>query len=113
DPLPRLDVQDGADGLLDRVPGARLSRYPARVRHRRGARTGRHGRLFPVLPVDAVVHDARQNQARPGAAHMTAIRTFLAALLLMLLPFGGVWAAAGGKSCGEIECDPLDIDLSD
>lgn len=44
---------------------------------------------------------------------MEAMKRLLAVLALALLPLGEVSAAAGGKSCGQVECDPVDIDLSD
>src|SRR4029078_3092405 len=99
-------VQGLARGVRRRIPDPRLSRGRAGDRMgairrglpvlRRGqgnrARTRAHRRLFPVLPADALVHGAGQDQTATIAGDME-MRTFA---MLILLSFASV--AAGTET---------------
>src|SRR5690606_18934662 len=110
--LPGLDVQDRAGPVRGRVRHARLARDPAGFGHQGGAGPARHGGLFPVLPADALVHHVRSNQTGAGEGHVEA-RLIALAALLWLLAVPSAWAVEAGHECGEVECDPVRIDLGD
>ena len=74
DSLPRLDVQVGTDRIRDQLRDAGLAGHDAGrrcVRH-----VGAHilGIVFRILPVDAVLHDDRQDEAGTGQGGLPWIR---------------------------------------
>ena len=66
DSLSRLDLQNGAFGFRHQFRYAGLARTAACRRHLRPAGTNILGALFRLLPVDALLHDYRQDEARTG-----------------------------------------------
>ena len=62
---------------------------------------GADRRVLPVLPADAVVHRARQDQARAGKGDrmMNKLAALLGALLLAAACAAGPAAASGGATC--------------
>ncbi len=63
-------------GYLGVVPVTVWGQFPAGIpvlgdrRCRDRGRAGLHGRLFPVLPADALVHGSRQDEAGSGKGHL-------------------------------------------
>src|SRR6202042_219840 len=66
DALPRLDVAHGADAVRRVLHRARLSRAAACGRSVRVPGALLRGDLFPVLPADADLQQARSSEARAG-----------------------------------------------
>ncbi len=114
----RVRRQLPGPGLPRRRSGHRLGPVPRglaaagnrRPRDRRRARAD--GRVLPVLPADAVVHGARQDEARSGPGdRMTNMSKVAALLAALLLAASGAAVGSGGADI-RLEHSPVNrLDL--
>src|SRR5262249_28933214 len=123
DPLQGRAVQVVARGIHRSFLRSRLSRDgahqrlgPVRVARQRGARDGRrphpHGDLFPVLPADALVFQARQVQAGAGPGDVGgALMLGRKKLLIALLTLPAL-ASFSSRASESVKLDRLPIEAN-
>ena len=87
-------------GYLGVVPVTVWGQFPAGIpvlgdrRCRDRGRAGLHGRLFPVLPADALVHGPRQDEAGSGKGHLVKAKLAILAAVGAALLTGSTLAPA-------------------